>query len=420
VNFSGPVFLQQGAEYCVVLMANSVKYQVYVSRMGDTVLGTDRLISSQPYLGVLFKSQNSTTWNPIQEEDLTFRLLYAEFDTNVESNIEFQLSATNEITANVPIDSFYISSGNLLLPNTSIDSVFATTTATGVKEVNRRIPLGQNIYFDDTLGRRVASTLTTSFKLRILLSSLSDDVSPIVDMDRLSLLAIENLVNNLPLNNNSFVVVSSSNNWVTAANLTVTITGGGGSGANAYIANTQIDSNNRVLANVVVDSNGSGYLSTPTVTITGNSIITANVQCIGEDRSSGGAAWGRYVTRKVTLADGLDAGDFRVFFEAYKPSNANIHVFYKILSADDSDTFDNKNYQLMTIIRGQNNVSLNQDDWKEFVCAPGIDNIADDRTQYGSFVSFKYFAIKIVMTSTDSTKVPRIRAFRTVALPSLS
>ena len=420
IDFSGPVFLQQGAEYCVVLMANSVKYQVYVSRMGDKLLGTERLISSQPYLGVLFKSQNSTTWNPIQEEDLTFRLLYAQFDTTVESNIEFKLSSSNVISANVPLDTFYISSGNLLLPNTSIDAEFASTTSTGIKEENKIIPLDENIYFDDTLGRRVATSTATSFKLRLFLSSLSEDISPIVDMDRLSLLAIENLVNNLPLTNNSLVVVSSSNNWVTAANLTVTISGGGGSGANAYIANTQIDSNNRILANVVVDLPGSGYTTTPTVTITGNNTITANVQAVGEDRSSGGLAWARYITRKVTLADGLDAGDFRVFFEAYKPTNAGIYVYYKILSSDDVDVFDNKGYQLMTIIRGATNVSLNQDDWKDFVHAPGVDNIAADRVQYGSFVSFKYFAIKIVMTSTDTTKVPRIRDFRVVALPSLS
>lgn len=420
VDFSGPVFLQQGAEYCIVLMANSVKYQVYVSRMGDTILGTERLISSQPYLGVLFKSQNSTTWNAIQEEDLTFRLLKAEFDTTVEANVEFQLSVANAITANVPLDTFYIASGNLVLPNTSIDAMFATTTAVGVREGNKVIPLDENIYFDDTLGRRVATSTTNSFKLRLLMSSLNEDVSPVVDMDRLSLLAIENLVNNLSLDNNSIVVISSSNNWFNADGVSITISGGGGTGANAYIANTQIDSNNHVLANVVVDSNGSGYTTSPTITISGNNSLSANIQCIGEDRASGGPAYARYITRKVTLADGLDAGDFRVFFAAYKPSTANIYVYYKILSSDDADVFDNKGYQLMTVIQGAGNLSLNQDDMKDFVYAPGSANIADDRVQYGSFVSFKYFAIKVVMTATDTTKVPRIKDFRVVALPSLS
>ena len=422
VNFSGPVFLQQGAEYAIVLMANSVKYQVYVSHMGDgeTVLGTNRIVSEQPYLGVLFKSQNSSTWNPIQEEDLCFRLLYAQYDISSRANLEFQLSASNEITDNVAIDTYYVATRNLVLPNTSMDAVASTRTATGVQEVSRSITLDDNIYFDDTLGRRVASTDTSSFKLRLLFSSQSVDVSPVVDLDSLGLLAIENLVNNLSLDNSSMVVVSSSNNWWSAANLTVTISGGGGSGANAYIANTQIDSNNRVLANVVVDVAGSGYTSAPTVTITGNTQISANIVCVGEDHSTGGPAWARYITRKVTLTDGMDAGDFRVYFSAYKPSTANILVYYKILSSDDTDVFDNKGYQLMTSIQGYNNVSLNQDDIKDFVYAPGTGNVADDRVQYDSFTSFKYFAIKVVMTATDSTKVPRISNFRVVALPSLS
>ena len=115
----------------------------------------------------------------------------------------------------------------------------------------------------------------------------------------------------------------------------------------------------------------------------------------------------------------MDAGDFRVHFAAYKPSAANIDVYYKILSSDDPDTFDSKSYKLMTAIKGYNGISLNSEDMVEFVFAPGSNNIADDRVQYGSFTSFKYFAIKIVMSTSDTTRVPRIRDFRVIAIPSL-
>jgi hypothetical protein len=420
IDFGGPVYLQQGAEYSVILMANSQKYEVYISNFGSKILGTDRLISSQPYLGVLFKSQNSTTWNPIQEQDLTFRLLYAQYNPALQSNIEFQLSASSGITANVPLDTFYVTSGNLLLPNTSISTAYSTTTAAGVHEEFRTFQLDENVYFDDTLGRRVATSTANSFKLRFILSTLNQDISPLMDLDRLSVLAIENLINVLGISNTSLVVANSSTNWVSAANLSVTISGGGGSGANAYIANTNIDSTNMILANVVVDAAGSGYTSSPTITISGNTALSANIVMVGETYPSGGPAVARYITRKVTLADGMDAGDFRVYFAAYKPSNATISVYYKILSADDMDVFDNKGYQLMTVVQGQNNISLNQQDLKDYVYAPGTNNIADNRVQYGSFVSFKYFAIKIVLASSDTTMVPRIRDFRVVAVPSLS
>lgn len=425
VLFDGPVYLAQGAEYAIVLMANSQKYEVYVSTLGSKILGTNRLISSQPYLGVLFKSQNSTTWNAIQEQDLAFRLLKANYTPALTANVEFQLSASNGTVANVPLDVFHITSGNLLLPNTSIVASFASTTNLGVREEFKTMQLDQNAYFDDTLGRRVATSDVSSFKLRLMLSSLSAQISPVIDLDRVSVLAIENLVNTLgwTLGNTTFVVTSSSSTWTSAnvAQAALVISGGGGSGANAKVTfGYNVDGLTNRLANVEVDLAGSGYTSIPTITVTSlSNNVSATIVATGETSPSGGPSVSRYITRKVTLADGMDAGDFHVFFTAYKPTNASIYVYYKILSADDSDAFDDKNYQLMTCVAGMNNFSLNQGDLKDFTFAPGTSNISDGRVQYGTFTSFKHFAIKVVMSSSDTTKVPRIRDFRVVALPSL-
>ena len=79
-TFDSPVFLQSGTEYCVVLMTTSIDYRVWIAQMGEQdVGGTDRVISKQPHLGVLFKSQNNTTWNAIQMQDLKFTLYRANF-----------------------------------------------------------------------------------------------------------------------------------------------------------------------------------------------------------------------------------------------------------------------------------------------------------------------------------------------------
>ena len=64
------------------LASNSTKYSVYISRIGETDLLTDTFISNQPYLGSLFKSQNASTWEPSQWEDLKFTLYRAEFETS--------------------------------------------------------------------------------------------------------------------------------------------------------------------------------------------------------------------------------------------------------------------------------------------------------------------------------------------------
>ena len=78
--FKAPVYLEGGnQEYAIALASNSTKYQVYVSRVGENDLLTQTFISNQPYLGSLFKSQNASTWEPSQWEDLKFNLYRADF-----------------------------------------------------------------------------------------------------------------------------------------------------------------------------------------------------------------------------------------------------------------------------------------------------------------------------------------------------
>src|SRR6056300_642101 len=81
-SFDQPVYVKNGVEYCIVLQTDSNKYFAWISRMGETDVGGSRLVSEQPYLGVLFKSQNNTTWTAYDFEDLKFNLYRAQFDTS--------------------------------------------------------------------------------------------------------------------------------------------------------------------------------------------------------------------------------------------------------------------------------------------------------------------------------------------------
>ena len=73
----------------------------------------------------------------------------------------------------------------------------------------------------------------------------------------------------------------------------------------------------------------------------------------------------------------------------------------------------------MTVIGGINSHSTSRTDLKKFIYAPGTGNVADNFIRYDGFTNFKYFAIKVVMRSTDSSKVPQISDFRTIALSEL-
>ena len=63
-KFNTPVYLQGGYEYALVLVAPTEKYLAYITRMGEEDLILQSISSTQPYLGSLFKSQNSSTWTP--------------------------------------------------------------------------------------------------------------------------------------------------------------------------------------------------------------------------------------------------------------------------------------------------------------------------------------------------------------------
>ena len=86
-TFKAPVYIPQSIEHCFVLLSDSNEYTIWISRMGEIDISGDRTISEQPYAGVLFKSQNASTWTADQYEDLKFKVNRAEFDTSVLSTV---------------------------------------------------------------------------------------------------------------------------------------------------------------------------------------------------------------------------------------------------------------------------------------------------------------------------------------------
>jgi hypothetical protein len=81
-KFPAPVYLTDTQEYCFAILSDSNEYTIWISEMGQVDITGDRTISAQPYAGVLFKSQNASTWSPNQLQDLKFNVYRANFDTS--------------------------------------------------------------------------------------------------------------------------------------------------------------------------------------------------------------------------------------------------------------------------------------------------------------------------------------------------
>jgi hypothetical protein len=116
-TFPSPVYLQEKTEYSFCVLSNCDNYNVFVARIGDTQIGSDRTISVQPYAGVLFKSQNGSTWTADQNEDIKFKINRAQF-----SNVTGTVTLVND---NLPTRT---------LPNNSL----RTTNGSGVIRVFHR------------------------------------------------------------------------------------------------------------------------------------------------------------------------------------------------------------------------------------------------------------------------------------------
>jgi hypothetical protein len=421
--FDSPLFLQPG-EHCFVLLSNSNKYETYAAEIGklDTLSG--RQISEQPYQGSLFLSQNGSTWTAEQGADLMFRLFRYTFNTGA-TQAQFNVNYPTDVypSANTVYDLMHLIATGISVENTSITYQFdSEKVTTGGKTGFLPFTPLTDYPMTDGYGRRVlnATTGNTTLSVKATMATSNPDIAPFIDTSRMSMIAVENIINDLPLSNSGIVLSSGGTGYSTNANAVVTITGGGGSGATAAAVVT-----NNVVTSVYLTAAGSGYETSPTITLVDANTTPGTGVTItynGEDKKSGGNSNVRYITRKVNLADGFDSGDLRVYLTAYKPSGSNIRVYYKLLSISDPDAFEDKNYQLMTQLDNANFVSTSYNDYRELKFAPGVGGTANNSVSYTSgstsFSNFRTFAIKIVLTGTSTTDVPKVRDFRAIALPA--
>jgi hypothetical protein len=271
---------------------------------------------------------------------------------------------------NLRADVINFSTDYILPPNTGIAfyGKFATGTSTRDTTSLRLYP-NDNYEFDAprfVLSRSIesntvasSSTMATdrSAEISISMASQSPFVSPAIDVKRISVITVENMIN----------------------------------------ANT---------------TNEAGY-------------------------SSGGGAMARYITRKVTLADGQDAEDIRLYLTAYRPPGSDVLAYYKILHREDSDTFDQAIWAPLSMVNEEGvtastvfSSSEDQNDFKEYVFqVPAYSNtyrsganttnsnIVEYRNSSGArFEGYKYMSIKIVLTNTTTSRPPRLDDMRVIAL----
>ena len=91
-NFKYPVYLQNNTEYALAIETDSIEYELWASKLGEIEIATSNVVTTQPLLGSVYKSQNTDSWTEDLFEDIKFTLYRAEFTPGVDGEIE----VTNE------------------------------------------------------------------------------------------------------------------------------------------------------------------------------------------------------------------------------------------------------------------------------------------------------------------------------------
>ena len=240
------------------------------------------------------------------------------------------------------------------------------TTSSGYRRINDQdttyLNTEKQIYARTNEVTNIAGA--QSNKVRVTFNTISNYVSPVLDLDHTHTLAIDNLIN-----------------------------------SNTY---------------------GEGIVYTNA----GNGTIDPAYS--GNTAASGGQALNKYISQTITLADGQDAEDLQVILACYRPPGTDVLVYAKLLNGQDPDSFKTKNWIRMNKVPPGDTVYSSLSDRNNFrdftyVLPPDIMTADNGGVQYTNsqgmvFTMFKYYAIKIVLVADDPAIVPRASDLRAIAL----
>jgi hypothetical protein len=283
IAFKSPVYLEGGKEYALVVGSNSNKYNVFISRVGEVDILTQSYISNQPYLGSLFKSQNASTWEASQWEDLKFTLYRASFLNS--GNVEFYSPELSPGNSQVPT----------LLPNSIVTNSRVIRIGLSTSLTDTALTLGNTIIQQGTFasGNYVGDAGIATGSLQVINSGIGyTPSSGILTYFNVPLESItgngRNATANITISNGiaiSATISNSGNGYSVGDVLGITSIGSNPLGRNASFSLVSIASTNElILDNVQGEFSVAGvgvtvqYINNSGITTTLNSSSGGNVQ----------------------------------------------------------------------------------------------------------------------------------------------
>ena len=438
-EFEEPIYLAPGREYSIVVLAESTEYTVHVARINDFLIGTTELrVNKQPTLGSLFLSQNGSTWTPDQDRDLMFQIYRAEFQSTGTAllgnatNIREKLlplsflsdSGSNEVTV--------FMNGHGLSKN---DKVF-------VQGVTNSDITGAYSFANSLLGSRTVTKVdhfgfTFNADSNAQASVFTGGSNAIVSRNYMYDAYVPQVQALLP---SDVTTIAAQAKKVSGGSYAGTRnTSPAYSKASEYSDITLNEVNVLTSPGVVLNDSNVGvhgisgasfdtrlYLTTsdtkvsPIIDLQRASValyenvidkqdqsatsgFNVPIRFVDETDNDLGTHAAKHVTNIVTLQD--QAVGLKILFAANRPSAAGFRVYFKTGTAD--DTLEDLPY-VEVFEEGSNPGDEDGVTLREYEYLAG--------GQVGNLNAFTQFQVKIVMTSTNSSKIPFIKDLRVIAL----
>ena len=221
-EFDYPVYLKSGVEYAMIVFSPTPDYRVWLSQLGGAnIKNASRPITSNPSVGVLCKSQNRSTWTADQTKDLMFTMRKGVFDLsrsfvfhtkasakygNDQQNIGIDAASSTSLNRNVVISAFNVSSDVLKIPSTNVsfsmdfetDIGKLTNSVYGVPAVIKNKYTYELKKEIDTVSLKVDNIKLTATLTGKDRGDGYSDITPMIDIDKHSLLTFENIIEQKP------------------------------------------------------------------------------------------------------------------------------------------------------------------------------------------------------------------------------
>ena len=438
--FEEPIYLSPGREYAIVLLAETTDYNVHVAKTYDFVIGsTEARVSRQPTLGSMFTSQNGSTWTPDQERDLMFQLYRAEFATSgtadftnvadIRELLEPNAMLTDSGGTEVHVfmrghgfsknDKVFVSGVDDADVSGAFDfasSILGSRTITKVDHtgfafaadsnadanlfvggsnavVTRNIMYDQFVPLVQTILPSVGTTISASAKKSTGASYAGIRNTSPAHAKASSYTGIT--LNEMNFNAEPHVILNDSNVGVHS----------GVSGASFDLRLELATDDTKVspvidLQRVAIQGQ-ENIIDEQDVSATTNKNVP--ITFVAETDATGGSSAAKHITRKVVLEE--PAVGIKILFAANRPAAANFRVFFKTGVADD----DLNDFEYTEVLENSSNPADEiKTVFREYEYLAG--------GQVGNLDAFTQYQVKIVMESTNSSKIPVIRDLRAIAL----